>query len=155
MLDLRRSHLTGPPIPGNSCLASHAPALHWSFQPLVTMPFPLPPRRESLEVAETLAIAAAGGIAFTLIGVPAGLVSGSILAVACAALAGRPVKVPLPLARVCFVLVGMLLGAVVTPATLRGVVTWPLSIALLTLSAAATIVATTSYLRLAHRWDFL
>jgi membrane AbrB-like protein len=116
---------------------------------------PPPPRREWLEVAETLAIAAAGGIAFSLVGVPAGLVSGSILSVACAALAGRPVKVPLWLARVCFVLVGMLLGAVVTPATLRGVATWPLSIALLTLSTVATMVATTTYLRVVHRWDNL
>ena len=113
------------------------------------------PRREWLEVAETLAIAATGGITFSLIGIPAGLVSGSILSVACAALAGRPVKVPLWLARVCFVLVGMLLGAVVTPATLRGVATWPLSIALLTLSTVATMVATTTYLRLVHRWDNL
>jgi membrane AbrB-like protein len=117
------------------------------------MPSPPSPRRELLEVAETVTIAAAGGITFSLIGIPAGLVSGSILAVACAALAGRPVKVPLWLARVCFVLVGMLLGAVVTPATLRGVVTWPLSITLVMLSTVATMVATTSYLRVAHRWD--
>jgi hypothetical protein len=34
-----------------------------------------PPRREYLEVAETLAIAAAGGITFALLGVSAGLVS--------------------------------------------------------------------------------
>jgi hypothetical protein len=40
-------------------------------------------------------------------------------------------QIPLPLARLCFVLVGILLGAVVTPATLKGVATWPLSIALL------------------------
>ena len=40
-----------------------------------------------MPVAETLLIAAAGGITFTLIGVPAGLVSGSVLAVATAALA--------------------------------------------------------------------
>ena len=45
----------------------------------------------------------------------------------------RPTKVPLWLARVCFVLIGMLLGAVVTPATLRGMATWPLSITLLAL----------------------
>ncbi len=54
-----------------------------------------------------------------------------MLAVAIAALAGRPMQVPLPLARVCFVLIGILLGAVVTPETLRGIATWPLSIALL------------------------
>ena len=49
----------------------------------------LPPRQQILQVAETLAIAAAGGITFSFIGVPAGLVSGSVLAVASAALAGR------------------------------------------------------------------
>ena len=156
MLDLRCSHLTARPIPGNSFLRNAGSgAFVGPVQSLVTMPSLPPPRREWLEVAETVAIAAAGGIAFSWIGVPAGLVSGSILSVACAALAGRPVKVPLWLARICFVVVGMLLGAVVTPETLRGVVTWPLSIALLTLSTVATIVATTSYLRFAHRWDML
>ena len=63
-----------------------------------------------------------------MLGIPAGLVSGSVLAVAVAALAGRPMQVPLSLARVCFVLIGMLLGAVVTPETLHGMATWPLSI---------------------------
>lgn len=53
-----------------------------------------------------------GGLAFYLIGFPGGLVSGSMLTVALAALAGRPMKIPLPLARLCFVLVGILLGAV-------------------------------------------
>jgi membrane AbrB-like protein len=113
----------------------------------------LPTRQDVLPVAETLLIAAAGGIAFTLIGVPAGLVSGSVLAVATAALAGRPVRVPLWLARVCFVLIGMLLGAVVTPETLAGIATWPASVALLTVSALCTMVATTCYLRFAHGWD--
>jgi membrane AbrB-like protein len=112
-----------------------------------------PPPRALLSYAETLLIAAAGGIAFTLIGVPAGLVSGSMVATAAAALAGRPTKVPLPLARVSFVLIGILLGAVVTPATLRGMATWPLSIALLAVSTGVMIVATTLYLRLVHRWD--
>ena len=113
----------------------------------------LPTRQEILQVAETLAIAAAGGITFSFIGVPAGLVSGSVLAVASAALAGRPTKVPLWLARLCFVLIGMLLGAVVTPETLAGITTWPLSVALLTVSTICTMVATTCYLRFAHRWD--
>src|SRR3981081_4013076 len=81
----------------------------------------LPTRQEFLQVAEPLVIAAAGGVTFSIIGVPAGLVSGSVLAVAGAALAGRPTKVPLWLARVCFVVIGMLLGAVVTPETLAGI----------------------------------
>jgi membrane AbrB-like protein len=118
-----------------------------------TMLRALPARRDFLQVAETLAIAAAGGITFTLIGVPAGLVSGSVLAVASAALAGRPTRVPLWLARTCFVLIGMLLGAVVTPETLAGITTWPLSVAVLTVSTLCMMVATTCYLRFVHGWD--
>ena len=94
------------------------------------------PKQTLIPYAETLLIAAAGGVTFTLIGVPAGLVSGSMLVTAAAALMGRPTKVPLSLARVCFVLIGILLGAVVTPATLRGMATWPMSIVVLSASTA-------------------
>lgn len=117
------------------------------------MPPFLPPQRESMQVAETLLIAAVGGIGFYLIGFPGGLVSGSMLTVAVAALAGRPMKIPPPLARLCFILVGILLGAVVTPETLRGVATWPLSVALLVVAAICMITATACYLRLVHGWD--
>src|SRR5262245_47487236 len=114
------------------------------------LPFP---KQALIPYAETLLIAAAGGVTFTLVGVPAGLVSGSMMVTAAAALMGRPTAVPLPLARVCFVLIGMLLGAVVTPATLRGMATWPLSITLLALSSLLMIGTTTACLRSAHRWD--
>jgi len=113
----------------------------------------LPAPRALFETAETLAIALAGGVAFTALGLPAGLVSGSVLAVATAALLRRPVRVPLDLARIAQVVIGVLLGAVVTPETLRGVTAWPVSIALLMLASIAMIVATTSYLRVVHRWD--
>ncbi len=113
----------------------------------------LPSRRVLAETAETLAIALAGGLTFTYLGLPAGLVSGSVLAVATAALLGRPVRMPLLLARFCYVIVGILLGAVVTPETLRGVTTWPVSIALLMLCSVVMMLATSSYLRVVHRWD--
>jgi len=115
----------------------------------------LAPRRTLIETAETLAIALAGGGIFTLLGLPAGLVSGSVLAVAAAALLGRPVHLPLALARVGYVIVGTLLGTVVTPETLRGVETWPASIVVVMLAALAMTAATMSYLRLVHRWDLL
>jgi len=117
------------------------------------MPLSLPSRRTVIEIAETLTIALAGALSFTVLGLPAGLISGSVLAVALAALLGRPVKVPLGLARVCYVIVGILLGTVVTPATLRGVLTWPVSIALLMLASVGMILATSKYLRVVHRWD--
>jgi len=113
----------------------------------------LPARRILAETAETLAIALAGALTFTYLALPAGLVSGSVPAVAAAALLGRPVRLPLPLARICYVIVGILLGAVVTPETLRGVTTWPVSIALLMLCSLALMLTTSTYLRLVHRWD--
>lgn len=115
----------------------------------------IPPLRALIEPAETLLIACLGGVIFTLIGFPAGLIAGSVLAVAAAALLGRPVKVPLALARVCYVLVGILLGAVVTPQTLKGFATWPVSVGLLMVATLIMIVATTTYLRKVHRWDAL
>jgi len=118
------------------------------------MPLAIPPRNVILPPVETLLIAAAGGITFAKLGIPAGLVSGSVLAVAIAALAGRQMQVPTMLARVCFVLIGILLGAIVTPETLGGMVTWPLSIAVLAVATIAMIAATTSYLRFVHGWDW-
>jgi uncharacterized protein len=118
--------------------------------------WPSPPLlRAAIESVETLLIAAAGGIAFALLGFPAGLVSGSVLAVSAAALLGRPVKVPITVARVGYVVVGIQLGAVVTPDTVKGFLTWPASIALLVVASIAMIVATASYLRVVHRWDAL
>lgn len=106
-----------------------------------------------MQVVETLLIAAIGGVGLNLVGFPGGLVSGSMLTVALAALAGRPMRIPLPLARLCFVLVGVLLGAVVTPETLKGVAAWPLSIALLLVATICMMGATTCYLRVVHGWD--
>jgi membrane AbrB-like protein len=115
---------------------------------------PLPSRTIILPAVETLLIAAAGGITLAKLGVPAGLVSGSVLAVAIAALLGRQMTVPSPVARVCYVLIGILLGAIVTPATLQGMATYPLSVAMLAVATVAMIATTTSYLRFVHGWDW-
>jgi membrane AbrB-like protein len=104
-------------------------------------------------LAETLSFAAAGGLTFGLLGVPAGFLSGSILAVAAAALAGRPMTMPSPLVRVLLVLIGISLGAVVTPATLNGIAAYPLSIAVLIVAMACIAVTGAQYLRLMHGCD--
>jgi hypothetical protein len=105
------------------------------------------------QLAETLAFAAAGGLTFGLLGVPAGFLSGSILAVAAAALAGRPMTMPSPLVRVLLVLIGISLGAVVTPATLNGIAAYPLSIAVLIVAMVCVGVTGAQYLRLVHGCD--
>src|SRR3979411_3266272 len=106
-----------------------------------------------LRVAETAATATVGGALAIRVGVPAGWLSGSMLFVALAAVCGRPMLVPMPLALVFFVLMGILLGGVVTPETLKGVRVWALSIAGLASSSAFMIVASSSYLRRVHGWD--
>src|SRR5260221_2600016 len=84
-------------------------------------------QRTALRAAETLLIGTIGGVVFTLIGFPAGLVSGSLLSVAVGALAGRPLIVPRPLSRDISVLGGILLGAVVAPETRKRGAGLPLS----------------------------
>ncbi len=115
----------------------------------------LPRREVALHTAETLAIGAAGGTAFQMAGFPAGLVAGSIVATAAAALMGRPLMVPGSLTRVLLVTVGIALGAVVSPATLGGFATYPLSIAILAVAIACMTAATFTYLRLVHGWNRL
>ena len=121
MSGLRGGYLTGRRVNGIDPPVADGASL--SGRPLVGMLPSLPKPRTLIPYAETLLIAAVCGVAFTLLGVPAGLISGSMLVTAVAALLGRPMNVPLPLAWVCFVLIGILLGAVVTPATLRGMAT--------------------------------
>lgn len=97
-------------------------------------------------------MAAAGGLTFGLIGLPAGYLSGSILAVAGAALAGRPMLIPTLPMRAIFVLLGVSLGAVVTPETLHGMATYPASIAVLLVAMACVGVVGAAYLRVVHGW---
>ena len=88
------------------------------------------------QLGETLVIAAIGGLTLGLLGMPAGFLSGSILAVATASLIGRPMLMTTLLIRVLLVLIGISLGAVVTPATLNGIAAYPLSIAMLVAATA-------------------
>jgi membrane AbrB-like protein len=114
-----------------------------------------PALRTLVETAETLIIAFAGGAAFTLVGFPAGLICGSVLAVATAALLRRPVKLPAPLARLCFVVIGIQLGVVITPDTVKSFAAWPASIALVMVATFAIMLVTATYLHRVHNWDRL
>lgn len=104
-------------------------------------------------LAETLAFAIFGGLTLGFLGMPAGFLSGSILAVAAAALAGRPMLIPTPLMRTLVVLIGISLGAVVTPETLHGMASYPLSIGVLVLATTCIGFGGTAYLCAVHGWD--
>lgn len=105
--------------------------------------------------SEALLIAAAGATIAVYAGVPAALISGSVLATALASIAGRPLAVPVPLARAVFVIIGMGLGAIVTPETLQGFAAYPLTLLVLAASTFCMIGGTMLYLRKVHRWDAL
>ena len=115
----------------------------------------LPSRQTLSKLGETLLIGAIGGAVLTYVGMPAGWLSGSMIAVAIAALGGRPLTVPAPMARVVFVLIGISLGGAVTPETLRGVATWPLSVLLLCVSMTCAMFGSALYLKRVHGWDML
>jgi membrane AbrB-like protein len=103
--------------------------------------------------AETLAIATIGGFGFHLAGFPAGFVSGSMAAVAVASLLGRPCGMPNWLTRLFFLAIGVSLGTVVTPETLRGMAAAPVSIAVLLVTTLAITAGSAYYLALVHKWS--
>ncbi len=100
-----------------------------------------------------LLIGAAGGTVFDALGLPAPWISGTMLAVAAAALADLRVGMPGWLRQLAFVVLGFTMGANITPATLAKIALWPASLVFLAGSIAATTIVLSGYLRLVHRWD--
>jgi len=119
------------------------------------MPPASAPSQKLARLIESLLIGAAGGYLFDAAKFPAGWLAGSMVFAAVAALAGRTVYVPAPLARVCSIVLGITIGGVVTPETLRGMTTWPFSIAMVSVSVAAATLATVTYLTRVHGWNML
>jgi uncharacterized protein len=115
-----------------------------------------PPLRETLlRLVETLIIGAIGGAALGLAKFPAGWLSGAIIAVAIAALARRPVRVPLFLGQCANIVLGISLGASVTPESVARMGTWPASLAVLALAMACGSALVVFYLHKVHDWDVL
>ena len=83
--------------------------------------------------AETMLIAALGGAVFTYAKFPAGWMAGALVFVAVAALLGRPMHVPVLATRIFFTVLGVIVGGVATPETVRGMSTWPASIVLISI----------------------
>ncbi len=115
----------------------------------------LPSRPTMRNLCETLVVGTIGGAILTVAQIPAGWLSGAMIAVAIAALAGRPMGMPAPLGRVVFVLIGISLGGAVTPETLQGIATWPLSVVLLCVGMTCAMFGSALYLRAVHGWDML
>jgi len=111
----------------------------------------LPP---SVNAILTLAVATLGGAVFALFDLPAAWLAGSLVAVSALALAGLPVYVPDLLRKVIFVVLGISLGAAVTPETVAGIRTWPITLSLLALSLPITMGAVMLYLHYVSKWNY-
>ncbi|HEX2654993.1 MAG TPA: AbrB family transcriptional regulator, partial [Xanthobacteraceae bacterium] len=111
--------------------------------------------RLMLRLSETLLIGAIGGALLGLSGFPAGWLSGAIIAVTAAALIGRPVVIPPVMGQGVLVVVGISLGAAVTPATLARVSSWPGSLFILAVAMTCATAAMMFYLHRFQKWDLL
>src|ERR1700694_2624824 len=112
-----------------------------------------PPRPKALTALEPLAIAAAGGALFLWASLPGGLISGAMIAVGVAAIAGRPLFVPPILTQTVLVLLGISLGSLVSRQLLQHIGAYPLTIALLALATFCSTFGSSLYLQRVHGWD--
>jgi uncharacterized protein len=112
-------------------------------------------RRDWRGTAEALAIGAVGGLTFGWLGLPAGYLSGAMLAVALASLFGRPLKGPSALMHITSAVIGTTLGSAATPGMMHGLGAYPVSLAVLGASTVAVVFASAFYLRVVHAWDTL
>jgi uncharacterized protein len=117
------------------------------------MAFALPSRAKALNVLETLAIGTAGGALFLWANLPGGLISGAMIAVGIAAIAGRPLAMPPVLTQAVLVLLGISLGSLVSRQLLQHMGAYPLTIGLLALATFCSTFGSSIYLQRAHGWD--
>ena len=113
----------------------------------------IPSRTRILNTLETLAIGAAGGALFLWANLPGGLITGAMIAVGVAAIAGRPLAVPPILTQTVLVLLGISLGSLVSRQLLQHMGAYPLTIGLLALATFCSTFGSSLYLQRVHGWD--
>ncbi len=101
----------------------------------------------------TLALSAGGGFLFQSLGMPAGWISGGLLAVAVASLAGFDSDVPQPVRAPVYLVLGLYAGGGVSQQTIHQMATWPLSFAILGVSLTALIASSYWWLHMRCGWD--
>ncbi len=110
-------------------------------------------RRRILRVGLTLVIGATGGTIFGTLGLPAGWLTGSMVAVAIAAVARTEVEIPISLRNVAFVVTGSFLGSSVSPELVSELPRWPISLGVLIVNLVVLQWAAQTFLSRVCRWD--
>jgi membrane AbrB-like protein len=113
----------------------------------------MPLRDTAFVLFRALVIAWAGGFVANWVGIPAGWLSGAMIVTSACAVGGMRVHVPVRLADVVFIVLGMLLGADVTPEIVSRVGSWPVSLVGLLVSVAVTVAAVQIFLVKIGKWD--
>jgi uncharacterized protein len=119
----------------------------------VSTAFAVPSRAKTLNVLETLAIGTGGGALFLWANLPGGLISGAMISVGIAAIAGRPLTMPPILTQTVLVLLGISLGSMVSRQLVQHIGAYPLSIGLLALATFCSTFGSSVYLQRVHGWD--
>src|ERR1700716_1254724 len=117
------------------------------------MALAIPTRAKTLNVLETLVIGSIGGALYLWAGLPGGLISGAMIAVGIAAIAGRPLAMPPLLTQAVLVLLGISLGSLMSRQLLQHVSAYPLTIGLLALATFCSTFGSSLYLQRLHGWD--
>ena len=101
----------------------------------------------------TLAVGAAGGFVFFLLGLPAAWLSGPVVSVAGAGLAGVRLSIPNGVRQAAFVFLGATMGSTMTPETLSLMTRWPVSLTGLAICVLAIMAGCSFYLQRVHGYD--
>src|SRR6202166_66531 len=117
------------------------------------MAFAIPSRTKVLNTLETLAIGSIGGALFLLLHLLGGLITGAMIAVGVAAIAGRPLMMPAIMTQAVLVLLGISLGSLMSRQLLQHLGAYPLTIALLALATFCSTFGSSVYLQRIHGWD--
>lgn len=105
------------------------------------------------DTATGLAIGAAGGLAFWLLGIPAPWLAGSMMAAIAAVFARVKIGMPDWLRALAFIFLGIQTGTSVSWDTVDRAIHWPISIAFLCLTVVAVTWACMVYYIRRHDWD--
>jgi len=101
----------------------------------------------------TILIAVVGGGVFYLLNLPAAWLSGAMVFVAVATLAGVPTILPNPLRDALFVVIGVSMGAGVRPDVVERMGDWPVSMALMLIVVVCVTLAGYVVLHFGAKWS--
>ncbi|EFO34262.1 putative ammonia monooxygenase [Roseibium sp. TrichSKD4] len=109
-------------------------------------------KKSLLKLGLTALVGGLGGAVFTWLGLPAGWLSGAMVAVALVTLGGFSTGVSTPVRNAVFVALGLVMGSGVQPDFLLRASEWPLSLAILAITVFGIACASYAVLRYAGRW---